>query len=58
MESETKPTELFSRDSVMDLVKDTFNNATERHIEVGDGLQIMLLTKDGIEEILTPLKRD
>ena len=58
MELEARPKELLSRDSVMGLVKDAFNNATERHIEVGDGLQIMLLTKDGIQEIFTPLKRD
>ncbi|KAL6712844.1 Proteasome subunit beta type-6 [Lecanora helva] len=58
LEAIAKPKELLPRNAVMDLVKDAFNNATERHIEVGDGLQIMLLTKDGIEESFTPLKRD
>ncbi|ROT36977.1 proteasome component C5 [Sodiomyces alkalinus F11] len=40
------------------LVKDAFDGAVERHIEVGDGLQMMTITKDGIEEVLLPLKRD
>jgi 20S proteasome subunit beta 6 len=40
-------------------VKDAFDNATERHIEVGDGIQILLVSKDGgIEESFTPLKKD
>jgi 20S proteasome subunit beta 6 len=30
----------------------------ERHIEVGDGLQMMIITKDGIQEIYKPLKKD
>jgi 20S proteasome subunit beta 6 len=47
-----------SRDTVVGLVKDAFTSATERHIEVGDGLQMMIITKDGIEEVFEPLKRD
>lgn len=58
MESEARPKELLSRDAVIDLVKDAFANATERHIEVGDGLQLMILTKEGIQETFIPLKRD
>lgn len=27
-------------------------------VEVGDGLQMLIITKDGIEEQFTPLKRD
>ncbi|KAJ3579000.1 hypothetical protein NPX13_g1559 [Xylaria arbuscula] len=46
------------RDEVEVLVKDAFDSAVERHIEVGDGLQMMIITKDGIEERLLPLKRD
>lgn len=46
------------RSVVEDLVKDAFDSAVERHIEVGDGLQMMIITKDGIEEIYKPLKRD
>jgi len=47
-----------SRGEVEDLVKDAFDGAVERHIEVGDGLQMMIITKNGIEEIYKPLKRD
>lgn len=46
------------RDTVEQLVRDAFTSAVERHIEVGDGLQMMVVTKDGIEEIYTPLKKD
>lgn len=47
-----------SRGAVEDLVKDAFDSAVERHIEVGDGLQMMVITKEGIEEIYKPLKQD
>ncbi|KAK4951063.1 hypothetical protein LTR28_006971 [Elasticomyces elasticus] len=40
------------------LVQDAFSSAVERHIEVGDGLQMMIITKDGVEERLVPLKQD
>lgn len=46
------------RNEVEDLVKDAFDSAVERHIEVGDGLQMMIITKDGIQEIYKPLKQD
>lgn len=46
------------RNEVEVLVKDAFDSAVERHIEVGDGLQMLIITKDGIEERLLPLKRD
>ncbi|RAL63079.1 hypothetical protein DID88_004164 [Monilinia fructigena] len=46
------------RNEVEDLVKDAFDSAVERHIEVGDGLQMLIITKEGIEEIYKPLKRD
>ncbi|KUJ22409.1 N-terminal nucleophile aminohydrolase [Mollisia scopiformis] len=46
------------RNEVEDLVKDAFDSAVERHIEVGDGLLMMIITKDGIEEIFKPLKKD
>ena len=42
---------------VEDLVRDAFTSAVERHIEVGDGLQ-MIITKDGIEEKYMELKKD
>lgn len=47
-----------SRETVVGLVKDAFSSATERHIEVGDGLQMLIITKEGIEEVYEPLKRD
>lgn len=46
------------RTTVEQLVKDAFSGATERHIEVGDSLQIMCVTKEGIQEDYYPLKRD
>lgn len=55
---EVRPNELFSGEAIVELVKKTFDNATERHIEVGDGLQLMLLTKEGIQEIFMPLRKD
>jgi len=46
------------RKDVEELVKDAFTSAVERHIEVGDGLQMMIITKDGIEELYEDLKKD
>jgi 20S proteasome subunit beta 6 len=43
---------------VEQLVQDAFTSAVERHIEVGDGLQIMVITKDGVEERFHELKKD
>jgi len=53
-----RPVEALSKDIVIGLVQDAFTSATERHIEVGDGLQMLIITKDGIEETFAPLKRD
>lgn len=55
---EQRPVENLPRETVVALVKDAFTSATERHIEVGDGLQMLIITRDGIEETFTPLKRD
>ncbi|KAI7506744.1 proteasome subunit beta type-1 precursor [Hortaea werneckii] len=46
------------RQTTEQLVHDAFSSAVERHIEVGDGLQMMVITKNGIEEVYNPLKRD
>lgn len=43
---------------VEELVMDAFSSAVERHIEVGDGLQVMIITKDGVEQKFVPLKLD
>ena len=50
--------ELLGKETVIELVKDAFSSATERHIEVGDGLQMFIITKEGVEETFTPLKKD
>ena len=55
---EPRPVVHLPRNDVEDLVKDAFTSAVERHIEVGDGLQMMIITKDGIEEVFSPLKKD
>ncbi|KAF1815502.1 proteasome subunit beta type-1 precursor [Eremomyces bilateralis CBS 781.70] len=47
-----------SRNYVMELVEDAFTSAVERHIEVGDGLQVLVVTENGIEERISPLKQD
>ena len=46
------------RKDVEQLVRDAFTSAVERHIEVGDGLQMMIITKEGIEENFAELKKD
>ncbi|MCJ1441693.1 MAG: Proteasome subunit beta type-1 [Stictis urceolatum] len=53
-----KKPEPLPRKDVQELVNDAFTSAVERHIEVGDGLQMLVVTKEGIEEIYRPLKRD
>ena len=55
---QARPTEPLPREEVERLVRDAFTSATERHIEVGDGLQVLVVTKDGVEEVYHPLKRD
>ncbi|KAK4940460.1 Proteasome subunit beta type-6 [Elasticomyces elasticus] len=57
-ELQQRPIETLPQDVVVGLVKDAFTSATERHIEVGDGLQMLIITRNGIEETFTPLKRD
>lgn len=47
-----------SLDEVLQLVKDAFSSATERHIQVGDGLEIFIVTKEGVRVEYYPLKRD
>lgn len=45
-------------DEALKLVKDAFSSATERHIHVGDGLEILIVTKEGVRKEYFPLKRD
>ncbi|OXV07962.1 hypothetical protein Egran_04271 [Elaphomyces granulatus] len=55
---ERRKPEPLPRSTVEQLVRDAFTSAVERHIEVGDGLQMMIITASGIEEIYSPLKKD
>ncbi|KAI9726873.1 MAG: Proteasome subunit beta type-6 [Cirrosporium novae-zelandiae] len=57
-ELQARKAEPLPRRDVEALVRDAFTSAVERHIEVGDGLQMLVVTADGIEEIIEPLKRD
>lgn len=57
-ELQAKEARPLPREEVEQLVIDAFSSATERHIEVGDALQMMIVTKDGIQEMLRPLKKD
>ncbi|CAN6645805.1 proteasome subunit beta type-6 [Trichomonascus vanleenenianus] len=56
--SQPRPKRYLSLDEALKLVKDSFTSATERHIQVGDQLQILIVTKDGIKEEFYDLKRD
>lgn len=47
-----------SLDTVLKLCHDAFTSATERHIEVGDGLEFAIITKEKVEWKYIPLKRD
>lgn len=53
-----KTPEPLPRKDVEQIVEDAFTSAVERHIEVGDGLQLFIITKEGIEERFRPLKKD
>jgi len=43
---------------VVKLVKDAFTSATERHIEVGDGLEIYIVDRNGVRVERAELKKD
>lgn len=47
-----------SLEEVIKLVRDAFTSATERHIHVGDGLEILIVTKEGVRKEFFELKRD
>jgi len=56
--TQERPVEYLPKEKVKGLVKDAFTGATERHIEVGDGLQLVTISKDGYQEEIFDLKRD
>ena len=45
-------------EKVVKLVKDAFASATERHIEVGDGLEIYIVDRNGVRVERSELKKD
>ena len=47
-ELQPRPKEELSQETVVKIVKDAFTSATERHIEVGDGLQMLIITKTAL----------
>ncbi|SCW03725.1 LAFE_0G16842g1_1 [Lachancea fermentati] len=56
--TERRKAQYLTVDEVIKLVRDAFTSATERHIHVGDGLEILIATKDGVRTEYFPLKRD
>jgi 20S proteasome subunit beta 6 len=47
-----------SEAEAVDLVKDTFASAAERDIYTGDGVEIVIVNREGIRHELMGLKRD
>jgi 20S proteasome subunit beta 6 len=45
-------------EKVVKIVKDAFASATERHIEVGDGLEIYIVDRNGVRVERSELKKD
>jgi len=46
------------KERAVQIVKDAFNSATERNIYVGDGIHMMVITKEGIEDSYFDLRKD
>ncbi|XP_003743654.1 proteasome subunit beta type-1 [Galendromus occidentalis] len=47
-----------TKERAINLIKDIFISAAERDITVGDGTHIIVITKDGLEEIRLDLRKD
>ncbi|RDW57873.1 proteasome subunit beta [Aspergillus mulundensis] len=58
LDSQVSRLQPLSREVAEQLVRDAYASATERHIEVGDALQMLIVTKDGVTERLFDLKKD
>jgi 20S proteasome subunit beta 6 len=55
---EPHPVTKLPLEQVIKLVKDAFASATERHIEVGDGLEIYIVDSTGVRIERSELKKD
>lgn len=52
------PKRTLSKEEVVEIIKDAFVTAGERDIYTGDALDIMVITKDGIQKLTFQLKAD
>ena len=55
---EAHPITKLPLDTVLKIVKDAFASATERHIEVGDGLEVYVIDVNGVRVERSELKKD
>jgi len=55
---EPHPATKLPLERVLKIVKDVFASATERHIEVGDGLEIYIVDNNGVRVERSELKKD
>lgn len=56
--TERRKVEYLTLDDCLKLVKDAFTSVTERHITVGDGLEIFIIDKNGVKYEYHDLKKD
>mmetsp|Transcript_7641 Transcript_7641/g.10664 ORF Transcript_7641/g.10664 Transcript_7641/m.10664 type:complete len:247 (-) Transcript_7641:26-766(-) len=54
----TKHEKINNPEKVRDVLRDCFNAAAERDIHTGDGVEILIITKDGIKEHKYGLRKD
>ena len=47
-----------NKEEVVRLIRDGFISAAERDIYTGDAVHISVITKDGVESVKYPLRRD
>ncbi|KAL4758225.1 proteasome subunit beta [Aspergillus foveolatus] len=58
LDSQVPRLQPLSLQTAQQLVRDAYTGATERHIEVGDHLQMLVVTREGVSEQLVDLKKD
>lgn len=56
--TERRKVEYLTLEECLKLVKDAFTSVTERHITVGDGLEIFIIDKNGVKYEYHALKKD